>query len=313
MKKLLVFSIAIFCYIQAFPQAAKKPIIMVVPSDAWCDKNGFMMEFDNQGKKVKVPDYKKALQENTDLLLVIAKINELMTERGFPLQNLETILKDLETQSAQDAMGSTKSGDISESPVDKLKKVAKADLIIQVTWSVNPVGPKKSITFILQGLDSYTNKQKAGASGTGQPSFTAELPVLLEEAVLAHLDNFNNQLMNHFQDMFDNGREVTLRVKKFDVFEGDLETEYEGKELGALIEDWVSQNTVAGKFNTTDATENILVIKEVRISLFDASGKATSTRDWARGLQKYLRDKLQIESKLSTLGLGEAQITVGGK
>ena len=50
---------------------AKKPTIMVVPSDNWCILNGYFMEFDNQGTKDKIPDYKKALKENTDLLSVI--------------------------------------------------------------------------------------------------------------------------------------------------------------------------------------------------------------------------------------------------
>ena len=67
---------------------AKKPTIMVVPSDVWCTKNGYMSEYDNQGTKVSVPNYQAAVQENSDLLLVISKINELMAERGFPLKNL---------------------------------------------------------------------------------------------------------------------------------------------------------------------------------------------------------------------------------
>jgi hypothetical protein len=188
----------------AFSQA-KKPTIMVVPSDVWCNTNSYMLEFDNQGTKVKVPDYKKALQENADLLLVISKINELMAARGFPLKNLESAIKTLESNAAEDAMTTSKSGaDVSESPVDKLKNVAKADIWIQMTWTVNVTGPKKSITFNLQGLDAYTDKQIAGASGTGQPSFSAELPVLLEESVLAHLDNFNTQLQTHFDDLFAN-------------------------------------------------------------------------------------------------------------
>ena len=65
----------------------------------------------------------------------------------------------------------------------------------------------------MQGLDAYSDKQIAGASGTGQPSFTAEMPVLLEEAVLAHVDNFNVQLQSHFDDMFANGREIVLELK----------------------------------------------------------------------------------------------------
>ena len=72
----------------AFSQA-KKPTIMVVPSDAWCIKNGYVQTFDNQGKTITLPDYKAALQNNTDLLLAISKINEMMTERGFPLKKFQ--------------------------------------------------------------------------------------------------------------------------------------------------------------------------------------------------------------------------------
>ncbi len=299
--------------ILAFSQA-KKPTIMVVPSDVWCTKNGYMTEFDNQGTKLKIPDYKKAFQENSDLLLVISKINELMAERGFPLKNLESALKSLQDQSAEDAMLTSKSGaDVNESPIDQLKKVAKADIWMQLTWTVNQTGPKRSITFNLQGLDAYTDKQIAGASGTGQPSFSAEFPVLLEEAVLAHLDNFNVQLQKHFDDLFANGREVILRIKTFASFNGDLESEYGGEALADIIDKWVSENTVQGRYSTTDATENMMFFEQVRIPLYDANNKALDARVWARGLQRMLKEKYQIESKLMMRGLGQAQLVIGEK
>lgn len=314
MKKIILVGFLVLCTSIAFSQA-KKPTIMIVPSDVWCNTNGYMMEYDNQGKIVKVPDYKKALQENADLLLVISKINELMADRGFPLKNLESSLKTLESDAAEDAMLTSKGGgEVNESPIDKLKKVAKADIWMQMTWTVNTTGPKKSITFNLQGLDAYTDKQIAGASGTGAPSFTAELPVLLEEAVLAHLDNFNVQLQNHFDDMFTNGREIILRIKTWNTWEYDLESEDFGDdELSSLIEKWVTDNTVQGRFNTTDATENMMLFEQVRIPLFDEAGKAIDARKWANGLRKYLKDTYQIESKLMMKGLGQAQLVLGEK
>ena len=147
LKLLFTFSIIVGLSLNAFSQA-KKPTIMVVPSDVWCNLNGYMTTYDNQGTAVKIPDYKKALQENSDLLLVTSKINELMAERGFPLKNLESVMKTLQEESAEDAMLQSKSGSgVSESPIDKLKKTAKADIIMQLTWTVNQTGPKKSITF----------------------------------------------------------------------------------------------------------------------------------------------------------------------
>lgn len=300
---------------------AKKPTIMVVPSDVWCNDNGFMMTFDNQGTVTKVPDYKRAFQENSDLLLVVSKINGLMAERGFPLKNMESAIKTLESNSAEDAMLTSKEtgSEANESPYDKLKKVAKADIIMQMTWSINRTGPKKSVTFNLQGLDSYTDKQIATASGTGAPSFSAELPILLEEAVLSHLDNFNSTLQDHFDDMFENGREVIIRVKTWGDWEEDLESEFgsEGDELGVLIEDWMSDNTVKGVFNTTDATESMMLFEQVRIPLmYERKGKMRKmdTRRFARKLSNYLKaEPFSITNKVTTKGLGRATIYLGGK
>jgi hypothetical protein len=297
---------------------ARKPTLMVVPSDNWCNTNGYMLAYENEGKSTRVPDYKRALQENSNLLLVISKINQLMADRGFPLKNLESSLKSLESEAAEDAMLTAKDGgELNESPLDKLKKVAKADIWLQVTWSVNVVGPKKSVTFNLQGLDAYTDKQIAGASGTGAPSFTAELPVLLEEAVIAHLDNFNGQLQDHFDDMFANGREIVLRIMTWNTWEHDLETDAFGDdELGILIEDWVGSNTVNNRFSTTTATENMILFEQVRIPLYyerNGQQRAMDARRWANGLKDHLKDAFQIESKLMMKGLGQAQLVLGGK
>lgn len=316
MKKITL--ILIFLVIGTFLYGqAKKPTIMVVPSDNWCIQNGFTETFDNQGRIVTVPDYTSALQKSSDLLLAISKINEMMTERGFPLKNLESCLKTLNDQSAEDQMLMGRDGaSVAESPVDKLKKVAKADIWIQLTYTINQVGPKRSLTFNLQGLDAYTDKQIAGASGTGAQSFTSEISILIEEAVLSHIDSFNAQLQSYFDDLFANGREIVVRIKTWDDFEYGLETEYDGEELGFLIEDWMADNTVNGRFNTTDATENMMLFEQVRIPMeteINGRVRQIDARRWVNGLRKYLEDEYGIESKLMMQGLGQAQLVIGGK
>jgi hypothetical protein len=300
--------------INAYSQA-KKPTIMVVPSDAWCNANGYMLEYDNQGTKVKVPDYKTAFQESSDLLLVIAKLNELMSERGFPLESMESALKTITSENAEDALLTSKSGaGISENAIDKLKKTAKADIWMQITWTVNQIGPKKSITFILQGIDAYTDKQIAGSSGTGNELIGATLPVMLQTAVLSHLDNFNFQLMGHFDDMFTNGREITIRIKKFDSWDGDLEKEYDGKELNSYIEEWLTKNCVKGRFSTSESTENMMLFKQVRIPIYNEAGVAIDAKAFCKGLQNYLKkEPFLITNKLMTKGLGQVTIVLGEK
>jgi hypothetical protein len=320
MRKLNILSLlssvffVLFCHQFTIAQA-KKPIIMVVPSDVWCNENGYMRTYDNQGEIVKVPDYKRAFQENSDLVMVISKINGLMSDRGFPLKNLESEIKSLESESAEDALITSKNGaEVAESPIDKLRKNAKADIVMQLTWKLNVTGPKKSVTFNLQGLDSYTNKQIATAVGTGSPSFSAEVPLLLEEAVLNHIDNFNASLQAHFDDLFANGREIKVRLKRFDSWGSDLETEYDGEELGLTIENWMSSNTVQGRFSTTNATNNLMLFEQVRIPLFDDRGNATDARRYMSKLQKFLQAApYNIPVKLMTKGLGEVVLILGDK
>jgi hypothetical protein len=138
---------------------------------------------------------------------------------------------------------------------------------------------------------------------------------LLEEAVLSHIDNFNSQLQSHFDDMFKNGREVVLRIKIFDSWGKNLETEFgtEKEELGTLIKKWVDGNTVQHRYSTTDATENFMLFEQVRIPLLDEKGVPLDARTWAKGLQSYLKNNLQITSKLMMRGLGQAQIVIGEK
>ena len=314
MKKTSLFLIALLFGVTAAFSQAKKPTIMVVPSDVWCNQNGYVMYFDNQGAREVLPDYNAALQSDADLLLAISKIGEMMAERGFPLKDLGASLKSLRTESAEESVTTSQDGDgLAESPLDKLKKVAKADIIMQITYKVNRIGPKRSLTFNLQGLDAYTNKQIAAASGTGDATMSVELPVLIEESILSHIDGFNNQLQSFFDDLFTNGREVSLVCRRWSGSEIDFETEFGGEELSFIIENWMAENTVEGRFSTSDVTENRITFEQVRIPLNAPNGRALDTRTWANELRKFLKTKHGIDAKLSTKGLGQAYITVGAK
>ena len=317
MKKILLLSTVLFLTVSLFGQA-KKPTIMIIPSDVWCNQNGYMTTFNNMGTTQKIPNYKEALQTDPDLLLVISTINNIMADRGFPLKNLESTLKSIEQRTAEDNMTASKSGsELAESPLDRLKRIAKADIIMQLTWTVNQIGysPKKSITFNLQGVDAYTDKQIAGATGTGKETTGAiSIPVLLEHAVLDHLGNFTALLQAHFEDLLTNGREVRVNVRVFDNGSDiDLEKEYDGYELTEIIDNWMNENTVSGRYNKTDGSSNFIHFEQVRIPLYNPRGQAMDTEGFVRELSRYLNSKYNITSKVMTRGLGEGILVIGEK
>jgi hypothetical protein len=141
---------------------------------------------------------------------------------------------------------------------------------------------------------------------------------LLEEAVLAHIDDFNSRLQVHFDDLFANGREIVFQARAFDSSPVDLEEEYtynkEKLELGEIIEDWVSKNTVQGRFSTSGYTQNVIRFDQVRIPLYDDRGRANDTRRWIRDLRNMLNGSpFNLESKIFTRGLGEVWLIIGEK
>lgn len=314
--KLILSSIAFMSIaINGFGQA-KKPTLMILPSDNWCEQRIFMTEFDNQGTKQKVPNYKQAFQEDTELGQVISKIGSLMIDRGFPLKDAEQELKAIEARNAEDNMttSTTSGSSISESPLDKLKNKAKADIIFQIWWKVTKTDNGKVVSFVLEAFDAYTSKRIASSTGNGTPNNKDIVPVLLQNAILANIDPFAAQLQAHFDDMFNNGREILLTVKKWNSWDKNMETEIDGKEITDYVNEWMQKNTVKGKFSMADASENIIRCDQVRIPLYDANNNALDARQFARGLQKYLKGvPFNFEVKLMTRGLGEAILVLGEK
>lgn len=315
MKKLtLIISFALIAA-GAFSQA-RKPEIMVVPSDVWCNSKGYMQTYDNQGLTEQIPDYKKAVKTDKDLSNMIGKISNMMADRGFPLVDLSATISSIERRQAEDELITSKQGaTIAESPLDQLRRTARADIILSLDWTVNENGPKRSVTYNLQGLDAYTNKVIAGVQGTGNPSLTAETAVLLEEAVVSNMDNFAARLQDYFDDLFNNGREVTVTVRVFDNSAGiDLDSEYDGYLLSEIIDEWMADHTVNSRFGKSDATENYINYHQVRIPLYNEKGRAMDTEMFVRDLSRYLRQApYNLPSKVLMRGLGEAILIIGDK
>lgn len=315
--KRYIFSIALALVALVASAQIKKPELMVIPSDVWCISNGYYIEVENLGTITKVPNYKQALQEDMGLKLAIAKINDLMAERQFPLQSLEQTIKNLEQQRMEDNLTTSKSGnELAESPLDEVARTAKCDIILELTWDVKDMGPKHSISYILEGRDAYTSKSIGAASGTGAPSFTADVDVLLEEAIVANMDNFNNRLLDHFTEMQTIGREITLDIKVFanNAAGIDLETEYDGDELIDIINNWLQVNTVQGRFSMPYASENVANFTQVRIPVYDERGRAIDANGFAKQLSKVLKkEPYNIPNKVLVKGLGRAVIILGEK
>ena len=296
-------------------QKATRPRVMVRPAETWCTENGYMSVHENHDIKELIPDYQVALQTNGDMTLVISKIESLMNDRGFRISNFLQAIRGVKAQAARNngLTSKTTGNGIAVSFMDEINNMAKADVYFDVYWKVSKNGPKNTVSYTLSAYDTYTYNSIASASGTGSPSFTAEIPVLVEEAVMNNMDSFLEQLQGYFDDCIENGRAISLEINTFDEDGSiDMESLYDGRELREIIEDWISDNSVNRSYNLVDDTETAMVFQDVRIPLYDERERPMNAGIYARSLRKYL-ESLQIPVKQGNNTLGRCQLIIGQK
>ena len=298
--------------------ASKKPILMVIPSMNLCNAKGCVNQIDINGRTVNNPDYNKVLLDN-DLSLAISKLGEIMTDLGFDLKTLSATLSMADTQAALDATRESKeSGSfIEKTDYERLMEDAKPDISMEVFWETKPFGmSKKVITFNIQGIDSYTGKQIAASSGTSMPMAATSDAELLFAAVQTHMRGFSDQLKAHFAKYFEQGREITIRFDKFASSPIDYETEFDGDPLGLLIEDFLADNTVGGRFSVSNTSANSMVVEQVAIPMITMRRdrpRAMDARLFGNNLVNYIKQLTGVDCKITTKGLGSIHITLGEK
>lgn len=263
MKKIASI-IFLFLSLSLFAQQAKKPTIMILPSDNWCATRYFTKTYNNQGETVYYPDYRRAFLEDSELETVISKIGELLTEKGYSLKDAHQATKSLETNLAKNDVifSNTNNAGLAMSPLDILKQRVRSDILIQINWNVT----KEAITFTMEAFDTYTNKRISTATGVSERNKDI-IPIQIENAIKKHIKKFDEQMDKYFQDLQANGREIAVNIQVWDNSETNLETEYQGNELLWHIQEWLYQNTVKGQYNLSDATENFAYFEQVRIPI----------------------------------------------
>lgn len=305
---LLVIILCLGGILQA--QTEKKPTLMILPSDNWCTQRFFTTVYEFQGVKTRVPNYQQAFQEDTELPQVISRIGQLLTDRGYSVKDAEQEIKNISIREAESNVitSRTSGATIDETPLDILKRRIKSDVVIQIWWQVHK---NKSVSFTLEAFDSYTSKRIATSAGIVEN--VGEIPHTLEKAVSQNIQKFDLQMMQWYERMCGSGREIVLTIKCWDNWDKDLETEFGGIELIDCIQKWLSDNTVNGSFNLSDATEVSAQFEQVLIPLFE-DNQAVDARAFATKLRKYLQKfPYNIQSKVIIRGLGEAILILGEK
>ena len=111
-------------------QPAKKPTLMILPSDNWCMQRYFTMTYEDQGRQIRVSDYQRAFQEDTEIRGVISKVGEILTDKGYSLKDCEQEFKTILMREAEAnvTLSKTNNAMLTESPLDQLRRRTKSEI-----------------------------------------------------------------------------------------------------------------------------------------------------------------------------------------
>ena len=299
----------------------KMPTLMIVPSKAYCNDHKCMTQIKNNGGTEYIVDYEKALLDN-DLNQAIAAIRARLVKRGFEVKDLSRALATLKTESAEESVLMSIDGGaaVQETPIDVLRRTAKADLWVEIGYDIISTkgGSQQAMRFGMEAIDAYTDFSAALIPPTiGKDTYSASknIALMIESAVEGQFDPFCNSMVEYFKDLAVKGRAIKIRVLVWDDFDGNLMSEYDGDELHEIIEDWLADNTVKGKFGAPDVSPSgtRMTIEQARMPLVNKKGRDNDPVRWIRDLKNMLKNEYGIESNVSSKGLGEVQIVIGSK
>tara|TARA_Y100000385_G_scaffold289118_1_gene357607 strand:+ start:1412 stop:2857 length:1446 start_codon:yes stop_codon:yes gene_type:complete len=304
-----------------------KPSIMIFPDKVWMKENKYFKMVDNQGRMVFVPDYDAAILD-PKLKIAIQTLDGMVGKRGYPTVRLAETINSIDQGSALDNATEGRDGGASETSItEEILNVAKADIIWNVNWTFESNSIQNWIDYGIEALDAYTNKSLPGASisGSGPKSMSASEGDLIRQAVTDKMDAFLVGHQTYFDNLVKNGREISLDIRRFDSFEYYFndDVEFKGKEmeLSSLIRGFLGSIAKDRNFSF-NANENTINVTDLRIEMSKeeedmfGGGAVQVPQDasmFAKQLQRFIKKEFDVPSKVLTIGLGKARITIGEK
>lgn len=302
--------------VNAIEQA--RPSIMVIPGDMVLQNFNALKTQTVSGREFVLRDYKKYLLKDDRAKRIMSTIQSEFNNQGFPLNDFEQTLKQLDTQEALDMADG-----FEKDAKTMLLTVAQPDIILELTYDTsrdkgmsmtshnyNHKG-EKNISFTLNALDAYTNKVVATmtASNIKGESTTEAIQASIKES----MPKFQQDITKYFSDILTRGRDITIRIAIEKGCKINLSDEsIEGDTYADWIIDYIKTHTVKGAYKMQRNTNKELYFVNCRIKLLNEDGTQYGVYDWTRDLQKNLRKNLGLQCTNKAQGLGEVLISING-
>lgn len=301
--------------VSAIEQA--RPQIMVLPSDNTLKNFKALSESHANGRTYYQRDYAAYLKNDYHAKRIFSAIQDEFNKQGYPLNDFEQTLKQLDTQEATDMADG-----LGDDAKTKLLTVAQPDIILELDYYTNAgkislTGHNytnkgnRDVSYTLNALDAYTNKVVATINATGLKGESTTQ--LIQNDILEKMPKFQQDIMNYFSDILKRGRDITVRVTVENGCDISLSDEsVEGDSYADYIIDYIKTHTVKGAYKMQRNTDKELYFVNCRIKLLNEDGTQYGVYDWTRDLAKKLRKDLGLKVSNKAQGLGEVLLTIKG-
>ena len=294
-----------------------RPQIMVIPSDQTLQNFKCLRTEKVNGRDFILRDYRNYMLKDDRAKRIISTIQDEFNKQGYPLNDFEQTLKQLDTQEATDMADG-----LGDDAKTKLLTVAQPDIILELDYYTNAgkislTGHNytnkgnRDVSYTLNALDAYTNKVVATINATGLKGESTTQ--LIQNDILEKMPKFQQDIMNYFSDILKRGRDITVRVTVENGCDISLSDEsVEGDSYADYIIDYIKTHTVKGAYKMQRNTDKELYFVNCRIKLLNEDGTQYGVYDWTRDLAKKLRKDLGLKVSNKAQGLGEVLLTIKG-
>lgn len=295
----------------------QKPKVMVVPEEAYCINSGYSK---TAADGTTIADYRRAMLDE-NVLDVINSFENIMAGYGFELTNLQQTLDELkEDEALSNVLTAKDDGMVQEDDLDRLSRVAGADIMVKVSPKVSNYGPERMLELRVSSIDCASKKALL-AFGPVAKTSAGSVSMLLRAAVSDNIETFAMGLNKYFEGLKTKGREGTIYIKVADTCPLNLEStvKYKGEEgeLADLIQLWVSENAVGGAFTGGKSSRYSMKLDQVRIPLVGKAAfgrtKALSMEDFVKTGLTALLGRYDIPVSTHAVGIGKVYMTLGGE
>lgn len=320
MKRLLTFAMAALIGLGTMLAAdAKKPKIILFPSDDWCINKGYMLD-------ANTPDYERAMRDE-DMDGAVAVMGDMMAELGYEMFSLKQELKNLHTEAAfRTSVQSKGDGTIMESDRDLITRNVGVDFMVELTLNVKPSGARRTVEFKVATIDAASNKILHGDVGSSKAS-SGPISLLVKEAVNGYFENFCDKIDLAFTNIEKKGREGSITIEIADdcplCFEDEITVDGESGELADYITYWLEERAVDGNCSLTHKSREQMRLDQVRFPLFAqvAAGGFGSKKGKVKALtmEEFIKPiatdlgRLGVSVTTVPIGQGKVFVVLGGK